>query len=188
MRACVVASLLAQSLADVPACENGCEQVQASDMIFDCRFAKPADSPKGSVVLLHGFPEWAVIYDEIMRNLAAAGYESVACDQRGYSPGASPVGPENYHYDMLRDDVFAVASAKGFERFHLVGHDHGGALGWHVSTSDVGKERVISYSSLSLPHLDAFSKGLNGDAPDVAQQAASQYVTMFLEHDSATSH
>lgn len=86
-------------------------------------------------MLLHGFPEFANMYDDLMRALAGAGYTSVACDQRGYSAGASPTDVESYNYDILRDDVFNIAEAVGFQEFHLIGHDHGGALGWHATAS-----------------------------------------------------
>ena len=99
------------------------------------------------------------MYAGLMRELAKQGFRSVACNQRGYSPGARPEGIENYHYSMLRDDIFAVAEAMNFShaKFHLVGHDHGAALGWYTVTSEQGKSSILSYSALSVPHLDAFS-------------------------------
>jgi pimeloyl-ACP methyl ester carboxylesterase len=42
------------------------------------------------VVFLHGFPETAESYREILPAVAAAGYYAVAVNQRGYSPGARP--------------------------------------------------------------------------------------------------
>eukprot|EP00927_Polykrikos_kofoidii_P014868 TRINITY_DN16573_c0_g2_i1.p1 TRINITY_DN16573_c0_g2~~TRINITY_DN16573_c0_g2_i1.p1 ORF type:complete len:352 (+),score=62.52 TRINITY_DN16573_c0_g2_i1:69-1124(+) len=170
-------------------CTNGitCKAVEASGFSFDCRFGGEGKTA-GNVVLLHGFPEWASMFDDTMRTLASQGYASMACDQRGYSPGASPTTVESYHYDLLRDDVFAVAEAVGFKTFHLVGHDHGGALGWVVAGSHAAAGKVLSYSSLSTPHMDAFSKALYGPDVDEQQQCASQYFTMFVEKDSATSH
>ena len=50
----------------------------------------------------------------LMRTLAAKGFHSVACNQRGYSPGAAPANVTDYDYNLLRDDVFAVAAAVNF--------------------------------------------------------------------------
>lgn len=168
-------------------CPQGitCSQIKANDLTFDCHVA--GDNGKsGDVLLLHGFPERASMYDELMRQLASKGFRSVACDQRGYSPGASPDGVENYMYNLLRDDVFAVAAAAGFEKFHLVGHDHGSALGWYTAGSAKGKQSLLSYTGMSVPHTDAFSAGLFGPDADEQQQVASQYFSMFVLNNSAT--
>jgi hypothetical protein len=58
-----------------------------------------------------------------------------------------------------------------------------------VSTaSPEGQASLLSYSSLSIPHVDAFSAGLQGPAADLPQQIASQYFTMFILPDSASLH
>ena len=46
----------------------------------------------------------------------------------GYSSGARPDKVEDYNYNILRDDIFNVADAVNFAKFHLVAHDHGAAL------------------------------------------------------------
>merc|ERR1719421_886353 len=101
------------------------------------------------------------MYMPLMRTLAAKDYRSVACNQRGYSPGAAPANVSDYNYNLLRDDVFAVAAAvnytTGGRKFHLVGHDHGAVLGWVATASAAGKASLLSYSALSIPHVDAFS-------------------------------
>ena len=149
------------------------------------------------------------MYMPLMRAFATKGYASAACNQRGYSPGVKPDDEKAYNYDVLRSDIFAVATAVGFTNFRmpdfcdahvhthvpramhvhvcirvfvtssvactdLVGHDHGGVLGWAAAASDEGKTRLLSYSSLSIPHVDAFSSGLYGPSADIEQQIASQ--------------
>ncbi|GMH72395.1 hypothetical protein TrRE_jg749, partial [Triparma retinervis] len=70
--------------------------------------------------------------------------------------------------------------------FHLVGHDHGAVLGWTVAADERAKGRVLSYSALSVPHVDAFSEGLYGDGEDEDQVIASQYFSVFVMEDSAS--
>jgi pimeloyl-ACP methyl ester carboxylesterase len=128
------------------------------------------------------------MYEPLMQTLANRDYKSVACDQRGYSKHARPGDVTDYNYNKLMSDVFAVAEAVfGGQKFHLVGHDHGAVLGWHTTGSTLGKERILSYSALSIPHIDAFSAGLFGPTADVEQQCASQYFTMFVQKDSSKS-
>lgn len=97
----------------------------------------------------------------------------VACR---YSPDARPDATAQYDYSILRSDVYAVAAALNFSTdVHLVGHDHGAALGWYAA-ADIGgtKSPILSYSALSVPHLDAFNAGLFGPNADIQQQVASQ--------------
>jgi len=41
-------------------------------------------------MLLHGFPMFSDVFVGLMNYLSDNGYNSLACDQRGYSKGASP--------------------------------------------------------------------------------------------------
>jgi pimeloyl-ACP methyl ester carboxylesterase len=126
------------------------------------------------------------MYMPLMRVLADAGVHSVACNQRGYSPDARPPLQTDYNYNTLKSDVFALATAANFEKFHLVGHDHGACLGWVAAASANGAARVLSFTALSIPHVNAFSAGLFGDNSDVKQQVASQYFSMFSMNNSAS--
>jgi pimeloyl-ACP methyl ester carboxylesterase len=170
-------------------CPEGfeCYEVKASGLSFDCHFAGKKGGA-GDVMLLHGFPEWSSMYFNVMKELADNGYYSVACDQRGYSPHARPQNETDYNYNLLRDDVFNIAAAVGFSKFHLVAHDHGAVLGWYAAGDPRGKAQFLSYSALSIPHDDAFAAGLQGPNADLGQQMASQYFSMFTLKDSASIH
>lgn len=178
-------------------CTDGvmCRTVKANGLVFDCRMsASTATSGvKETVIFLHGFPEWSAMFMPTMRLLAPLAHPSVACNLRGYSDGARPDTVESYRYDNMINDVFAIADAVNStsfptDTFHLVGHDHGALLGWNVAT-DVGRSgRVLSYASLSIPHPQAFSRGLIGTDADHRQQVASQYFSIFVLQKSASIH
>ncbi|MEM8767176.1 MAG: alpha/beta fold hydrolase [Pseudomonadota bacterium] len=129
---------------------------------------------RGNVILLHGFPESSAMDLPMIPVLAEAGYQVLAFDQRGYSPGARPEALDAYTTDKLAADVFALADAVGFERFHLVGHDWGAAVGWLAVFG--GSERILSWTALSIPHLGAYADAIGSD-PD--QQERSAYVGFF---------
>jgi len=160
----------------------------ANNLTFDCRFAglDLGAGKKGNVMLLHGFPSRSSMYIPLMSELARVGYHSVACDQRGYSPGASPETEADYNYNLLRHDIFSVANALGFHKFHVIGHDHGAVLGWYAAGSKQGQKRFLSYTAMSIPHNDAFAGGLYGPDADHEQQMASQYFSIFTMPKSAS--
>lgn len=183
---CLLLMQLILANGEFSGCTDGisCSTLRANLLDFECRSAGPSTGSK--VMLLHGFPEWSAMFMPLMRALAARGYHSLACNLRGYSPGARPPLVTDYNYYTLASDVFALADAANFSAFHLVGHDHGSSLGYVVSASPVGRARVLSYASLAVPHPTAFAAGLFGPGADLEQQVASQYISMFTMNNSAS--
>jgi pimeloyl-ACP methyl ester carboxylesterase len=110
--------------------------------------------------------------------LAQAGYRAVAFDQRGYSPRARPQGVEDYDIGHLVHDVLTVA---GEGRFHVVGHDFGAVVAWHLAAKHPA--RVRSLTALSVPHPVAFATALASPACD--QRDRSSYISFFRQVDVA---
>jgi pimeloyl-ACP methyl ester carboxylesterase len=135
-----------------PGRSDGLVQIPARGMVFRARVAG-LDGDGPALILLHGFPETSIMWEELIAAAHALGFQVLAFDQRGYSPGARPEAVEAYQLPELTADVFAVADTVGFERFHLVGHDWGAIVGWSAAATD--RDRVLSYASLSIPHPGA---------------------------------
>ena len=131
------------------------------------------------VLFLHGWPSFADCWRDIMAPVAAAGFRAVAVDQRGYSRGARPSEIADYAVDHLLADVEGFSQAlAGDARFHLVGHDWGGALAWAYAGHYA--DRLASLTVLSTPHGKAFREALRSDSE---QQRMSDYIRIFREPD-----
>jgi pimeloyl-ACP methyl ester carboxylesterase len=126
------------------------------ELVFDVRDEGPADGEV--VILLHGFPQTNVCWDGVIPGLASAGFRVLAPNQRGYSRRARPTGRRAFAANELVGDVLALADAAGAERFHLVGHDWGGALAWYCAMWHPDRLRTVT--SLATPHPAAFRKAL----------------------------
>ncbi len=122
-------------------------------LTFDVRDEGPADGDV--IVLLHGYPEDSSTWDLVAPRLHAAGFRTLAPDQRGYSPGARPAGVAAYALPQLVADVVALLDAAGVGRAHVVGHDWGGGVAWAFSTTH--PERTASLTVLSTPHPSAMA-------------------------------
>jgi pimeloyl-ACP methyl ester carboxylesterase len=103
----------------------------------------------------------------------------VAPNQRGYSPGARPVGVDSYHITHLVDDVLGLADELGTHEFHLVGHDWGALVAWAVAGSH--PDRVRTLTIVSVPHPQPFAAARASD-PD--QRKRSEYIATFREPDA----
>jgi len=121
-------------------------------LTFDVSDVGPDDGRV--VIMLHGFPEDRHCWDQLGGTLAGAGYRVLAPDQRGYSPGAQPVGRRAYTLPLLAGDVLALADAAGTDQFDVVGHDWGAVLAWYLAGTH--PDRIRSLTVLSVPHPQAF--------------------------------
>ncbi len=130
----------------------------------------PFDGP--IVVLLHGFPQDSRAWDDVAPALHEAGLRTLTFDQRGYKPDNTPAGASAYGIPALAGDVLAALDAAGVERAHLVGHDWGGAVAWHLAGTS---SRVDSLTVLSTPHPAA----LKWSFTHSRQALSSYYMALF---------
>jgi pimeloyl-ACP methyl ester carboxylesterase len=146
-------------------------RLQARGLVFD---VLAAGDPAGeSVLLLHGFPQTAACWTQLAGALAGAGYRALAPDQRGYSPGARPAAVRDYQMPELVADALALADWAGAKRFHLLGHDWGGVVAWHLAAQH--PDRVATLTAVSTPHPRAFTAALRASA----QPLRSAYIAFF---------
>jgi pimeloyl-ACP methyl ester carboxylesterase len=135
-------------------------RIPAGQHTFRARMAGAGGS-RGNIILLHGFAESSATWTPVMAATAAAGYQVVAFDQRGYSPGARPRGANQYGLELLARDVRAVARAMDFDSFHLIGQGWGARVGWRALLSDV--RGIVTWTALSMPHPGALAEALRTD-------------------------
>ncbi|MCU1345411.1 MAG: putative hydrolase or acyltransferase of alpha/beta superfamily, partial [Acidimicrobiia bacterium] len=87
--------------------------------------------------------------------------------------GARPQGRLQYRLSECVDDVFALADAAGVQRFHLVGHDWGGAVAW--AAAYLKPERLLSVAVLATPHPRAMLRSMVTST----QALRSSYMVLF---------
>lgn len=130
--------------------------------------------PEGGipVLLLHGFPQTRHAWTKQLNFLGNRGYRAVAPDQRGYSPGARPLGAGAYALEELLADIQAFIGSIGARKAHLVGTDWGGQLAWFAAARF--PERIATLSVLSRPHPLAHRDALERDPYQAARSAHHQ--------------
>lgn len=143
---------------------------------LSCRAAGTPGAPL--LVFLHGFPEAAFVWDELLAHFAPR-YRCIAPNLRGYERSSSPVEVEAYRAKHLVADIRALIEAHGGRAAALVAHDWGGAVAWGFAASH-GEliERLVIVNS---PHPATFLRELR-DNP--AQQASSAYMNFLCRPDA----
>lgn len=147
-------------------------------MVFDLSVSGPELAPL--VLMLHGFGVSRHFWNAQVSALGAAGYFAAAPNQRGYAAEArpDPADHANYRIELLIADALAIVAALGHgdRRFHLVGHDWGASIAWHIAEGY--PERLASLTILSRPHPLSFNRAMTLD-PD--QPRRSQHHKRFLD-------
>jgi pimeloyl-ACP methyl ester carboxylesterase len=93
------------------------------------------------LLLVHGWPETWYGWRMIMPALAAD-FEVVAVDQRGRGLSDKPVG--GYDTATLAGDMIALMDVLGHDRFAVVGHDTGFAIGYALAADHPDRiDRVV---------------------------------------------
>jgi pimeloyl-ACP methyl ester carboxylesterase len=148
-------------------------QIKIDNLVFDCRVS--GHQGNKAIILLHGFPETSYMWIPLMEQLSSEGYYCVAPDMRGYSQNACPRGVANYTIRKLYGDILHLSQALGLERFHLIGHDWGAIIGWHLTHHF--PERILSWTALSVPHPRAIAAAYKQDK---VQREKSRYIKWFM--------
>lgn len=142
-----------------------------------CRAAGAPDAAR-RVLLLHGFPEAAFIWDEVLALLAPHA-RCVAPNLRGYAGSSAPADLSAYRVKALVGDVAAAIESLGAPVDVLVAHDWGGALAWNLAAQR--PELLRQLLMINSPHPAAFLRELRFNP---AQQAASAYMTFLCRPDA----
>jgi pimeloyl-ACP methyl ester carboxylesterase len=127
----------------------------------------PQDGPL--VLCLHGFPDSAQSYAQLLPQLAAAGYRAVAPYMRGYAPtGLAPDG--DYSTTALGQDVLALIDALGANNAAVIGHDWGAYAAYCAANLDASRIRKLVL--MSVPHI-------GGAVQSLRQLRRSWYIWFF---------
>jgi pimeloyl-ACP methyl ester carboxylesterase len=102
---------------------------------------------------LHGFPDDAYTYSELLPALARAGFRGVAPFMRGYAP-TSPAPDGRYQAVLLAQDALALIDALGGGRAFVVGHDWGATAVYGAAA--LAPERITRLVTLGAAHPAAF--------------------------------
>jgi pimeloyl-ACP methyl ester carboxylesterase len=93
----------------------------------------PAANAKGTVVLIHGFPDISAGWRYQIPLFLSMGYTVIAPDCMGYGRTDAPLPLADYGYKRIADDLSELASQLGLSSFILGGHDWGGAIVYRVA-------------------------------------------------------
>jgi epoxide hydrolase 4 len=147
---------------------------------LSCRAAGERGRPV--LMFLHGFPEAAFIWDDVLEHFAQpgnGGYRCVAPNLRGYEQSSQPADVAAYRPKHLVQDIAALAQVEGAPLACLVAHDWGGAVAWNFANQLPQLTQRLAI--LNSPHPGTFLRALQASAK---QQEASAYMNFLVRPDA----
>ncbi|HWI78475.1 MAG TPA: alpha/beta fold hydrolase, partial [Ramlibacter sp.] len=119
---------------------------------LSCRAAGERGRPV--LMFLHGFPEGAFAWDELLEHFAASGYRCIAPNLRGYEKSSQPKEVELYRAKYIVQDIAALIELQGAPIECLVAHDWGGASAWNIANKM--PQLIRKLAIINSPHPGTF--------------------------------
>ena len=150
---------------------------------LSCRAAGQKGQPV--LLFLHGFPEAAFVWDEMLLHFSQAqngGYRCVAPNLRGYEKSSQPADVSAYRAKFLVQDIEALIQIESGSAplKALVAHDWGGGVAWNLANQRPALMNKLVI--INSPHPGTFLRDLKNSP---AQIAASDYMNYFCEPQAA---
>jgi pimeloyl-ACP methyl ester carboxylesterase len=112
------------------------------------------------LLLVHGFTGAKEDFTPWLDRLAGLGWHAVAPDLRGHGASSKPADESAYTFELLADDVLALADALGWDRFVLLGHSMGGMIAQFVARSAAARLAGLILMDTAHGALDNLDPGL----------------------------
>ena len=156
------------------------QQALPHGITLSCRAAGERGRPV--LMFLHGFPEAAFVWDEILEHFARpenGGYRCVAPNLRGYEKSTQPAQVKDYRAKLLVQDIAALIALEGAPLECLVAHDWGGAVAWNLANQL--PQLIKKLAIINSPHPGTFLRELKSNPK---QQQASAYMNFLIRPDA----
>lgn len=133
--------------------------------------SSPGDASLEVVLLLHGFPDEAMMWRPQIGALCEAGYRVIAPDTLGC--GHSDMAPRvrDYNAKLIASDHVALLDHLSVKQAHVVGHDWGSVIAWFVAGH--WPQRSLSLTAMSVGHPTAYGRA------SWSQKAKAWYTYFF---------
>ena len=155
-------------------------QVLPHGITLSCRSA--GDKGQPVLMFLHGFPEAAFVWDELLAHFAQpenGGYRCIAPNLRGFEHSSAPTDVSAYRPKHLVQDIAALIALEGGQIECLIAHDWGGAIAWNLAASQ--PQLIKKLAIINSPHPGTFLRELQHSP---SQQASSAYMNFLIRPDA----
>jgi pimeloyl-ACP methyl ester carboxylesterase len=107
---------------------------------------------KGTILLIHGYPETSYQWRHVITPLSDAGYRVIAPDCRGAGYSSKTRGMEGYSKKSIAADLAKLLEILEIkEKIHVVGHDIGGMTAHSFASQYPDKTASVMWGECPQP-------------------------------------
>ncbi|KAI7334491.1 alpha/beta-hydrolase [Hortaea werneckii] len=122
-------------------------------------------SPRGTIVLIHGFPQTSYQFRHVLPLLAAQGFRCIAPDYRGAGSSSKP--SDSFDKVTMAQDICQLLDVlEVSERIHLLGHDIGGMVAFAFAHRYPERLKSVCWGECPLPGTQTYYR----DRQDLKRQ------------------
>jgi len=148
------------------------QEVDAGIMLAYRLLLPPSEiPPKGTILLIHGFPQTSYQFRHVAGPFSSAGYRVLLPDYRG-AGGSSKAASGYTKSRMAADMATLVAKLQPDEKVHVVGHDIGGMIAFAMAQRFPELVRSVCWGECPLPGTKAYNR-------DRTEHAVQQFHFIF---------
>ena len=126
---------------------------------------------KGTILLIHGFPQTSYQYRHALPLLVQQGYRCIAPDYRG--AGASSKPASGFQKSSMAADMIALLDHLGLKApVHVIGHDIGGMIAFSLASRWPSRVKSVCWGECPLPGTKTYYK-------DRTEHAVQQFHFIF---------
>ncbi|OXB37331.1 alpha/beta hydrolase fold protein [Cryptococcus neoformans] len=134
---------------------------------IDC-LPSPSTPKKGTILLIHGFPETSFQWRHIITPLSNEGYRVIAPDYRGAGHSSKPRGLEGYTKASIAADMVNLLELLGVcekekEKVHVIGQDIGGMIAHSFASRYPQMTASVMLGECPQPGTNAYSEICHDD-------------------------
>ncbi|KAJ4991677.1 alpha beta hydrolase fold protein [Stagonosporopsis vannaccii] len=113
---------------------------------------------KGTILLIHGFPQTSHQFHHVIPKLSEAGYRVVAPDYRGAGQSSKPL--TGYTKTRMAEDIhLLIQNHLGIkEKIHVVGHDIGGMIAYAYASRYSDDVASVIWGECPLPGTSSYEQ------------------------------
>ncbi|KAL8771824.1 MAG: hypothetical protein Q9209_002762 [Squamulea sp. 1 TL-2023] len=153
--------------------------------------AKPTGTQKGTILLIHGFPESSYQFRHVMNPLSSAGYRTIAPDYRGAGYSSRPL--TGYSKKILATDLHELLTKHLdiTDPIHIIGHDIGGMIAHAYAVQFPSDVASLIWGECPLPGTTIYDEFKHTSAlwhfdfhsvPDLPELLVSGHEKQYLKH------
>jgi pimeloyl-ACP methyl ester carboxylesterase len=116
------------------------------------------ENSKGTILLIHGFPETSYQFHHVIPLLSDAGYRVIAPDYRGAGLSSKPL--TGYTKTQMAEDLhILVQDYLGIkDKVHIVGHDIGGMIAYAYASRYADDVASVIWGECPLPGTSSYEE------------------------------